>query len=479
MGKENYAGMKVLVMGLGLHGGGAASARFMARAGAEVTITDLQDEKALASSQEELEGLSGKTAFPLRYVLGRHETEDFRKADLVVKNPGVRPDSPYLKDTRRVETDISLFLAASPARLGAVSGTKGKSTTASALHWVLDEARKRGLLPGKARLGGNITVPPLDFLDSLGPEDDVVLELSSFQLGDLAGRKGEGGEALRKPRTAILTAFLRDHMTRYDDDMEAYVADKRVIYRGQGPEDLTVAGDDSWGRSFRRESRARTLARAGEPLPPGEAGGWPGGAGSPGFARLAPGAEPLEVLPGELLVPGRHQRGNLLSAALALLDLGLPPDFVRESLGCFPGIPHRLEFVHEARGIRFYNDSAATIPEAAAAAVEAFEPPPVLVAGGSDKRLDYRSLIPAAARARALILLGGEGTEKLLPLLRAEGLPFRGPFGTVEAAAEAALDAAGPGDTVVLSPGSASFGMFENEFDRGRRWMEAVRGLLV
>jgi UDP-N-acetylmuramoylalanine--D-glutamate ligase len=180
------------------------------------------------------------------------------------------------------------------------------------------------------------------------------------------------------------------------------------------------------------------------------------------------------VVPAKLLTPGYHQKRNLLAAALALLDLGLPPDFIRESLGAFPGIEHRLEFFHEWEGIRFYNDTAATIPEAAEAAVAAFDPAPILVAGGADKDLDFSPLVRAGARARALLLLAGTGTEKLRLLLDHAGVPYRGPFDSVEGAVRAALEAAREGDTVVLSPGCASFGMFLNEFDRGRQWKEAV-----
>jgi UDP-N-acetylmuramoylalanine--D-glutamate ligase len=467
--------MRVLVMGLGLHGGGLESARYLASRGAELTVTDLRDEKVLAPSLEKLEG-----AVPgaVRYVLGRHEREDFVRADLVIKNPGVPPDSPFLRAARRIETDISLFLAASPARLVAVTGSKGKSGTASALHWALQEARNRGLLRGAAFLGGNITRSPLSFLDALGEEDDVVLELSSWQLGDLRlRRQGETGEgpALLKPRAAVLTPIMADHQDRYGS-MEAYVADKRIIYRGQDKGDATVAADDRWGRSFLEETGGRPLVYADAPLPEGRTGGWISGPDGPGLGRL-PSGETAEIVPPRLLVPGSHQKRNLLAAALALLDLGLPPDFIREALGSFPGIEHRLEFFHQAGGIRFYNDTAATIPEAAAAAVAAFDPAPVLVAGGADKDLDFSPLVRAAARTRSLVLLAGTGTEKLRALLDREGVPYRGPFDSVEGAVRAALEAARPGDAVVLSPGCASFGMFLNEFDRGRQWKEAVRRL--
>jgi len=471
-GKNNFAGMKVLVMGLGLNGGGLESARFLAERGAIVTVTDLRDEKTLEPTIEKLK------SFPIRYVLGRHEIEDFRDSDLVVKNPAVKPDSPYLQAAKRIETDISLFLASCPARLLAVTGSKGKSSVSSAIHFALNEARiKVQTLRGKAWLGGNITISPLSFLDELGEEDDVVLELSSWQLGDLRGR------GLLKPRAAVLTTIMRDHQDKYGS-MEAYVDDKRQIYRDQDENDVTVAADDAWGRSFLSESRGRSVLYSTKPLD--SPGGWLSDPQGPGLARLweIPGkgkiaekGRVVEVVPARPLIPGFHQKQNLLIAALALLDLALEADFVRESLGRFPGIEHRLEFFHESGGVKFYNDSAATIPEAAAAALSAFEKPPVLVTGGTDKELDFTPLALAAGKAKALILLAGTGSEKLKTLLDSGGVKYRGPFDSLDAAINAAGEAAAPGDAVVLSPGCASFGMFLNEFDRGRKWKEGVKRL--
>jgi UDP-N-acetylmuramoylalanine--D-glutamate ligase len=522
----NYTGMKALVMGLGLHGGGLESARYLARHGAEVTVTDLRDEKTLAPSIEKLEaegdaggaisinatgdGNAGIGAVnkgrPIRYVLGRHEMADFETADLVIKNPGVRPDSPYLKAARQIETDISIFLANSPARLIAVTGSKGKSSTSSALHWVLQKARKavsaEGLpgqacsgntlsgtaaLPGTAWLGGNITVSPLTFLDELAPGDDVVLELSSWQLGDLRGRvRADKGQALLKPRAAILTAIMPDHLDRYGT-MEAYVADKRIVYQGQDTHDAIIAACDSWGKSFLAESRGRPLVYAESPLKDGISGGWLTGPDGPGLVRLygqhvghilplgiAEG-EAFEAVPARLLVPGYHQKKNLLAAALALLDLGLDAETVSRGLASFPGIEHRLEFFHEAAGVRFYNDTAATIPEAAAAAVEAFgDTPVVLITGGTDKNLDFGPLLKAAPKARGIILLAGTGSDKLKNLFAGAGIAYQGPFDNVDNAVHAVLDTAKSGDIAVLSPGCASFGMFLNEFDRGHKWKEAV-----
>jgi UDP-N-acetylmuramoylalanine--D-glutamate ligase len=495
--------MKVTIMGLGLNGGGLESARYLALRGADCTVTDLKNEQDLAPSIEKLEALT--VARPFRYVLGRHDMDDFKNADLVIKNPGVPSGSPYLAAARRVETDISLFLAASPARLIAVTGSKGKSSTASALCRVLAGMREKSLLRGKAFLGGNITVSPLSFLDELSGDDDVVLELSSWQLGDLRSRLrseydggAPAGEALLKPRAAVLTSIMADHQDRYDG-MEPYVNDKRVVYQGQNKEDATIASaDDPWGRSFLRESPGRPLAYSEHPAGTGPADsptdgptGWIDPRTGAGMVRLADGSVG-EAVPAVLQVPGRHLKKNLLAAALALADLGIPLSHIRESLGTFPGIEHRLEFFREIRGIRFYNDTAATIPEAAAAAVEAFTGgettgngpagPLILVTGGQDKNLDFSPLVTAAARARDIVLLAGTGSDKLIPRLTAAGLPYHGPCTAIGDAAAAALEAArgymGAGRAVVvLSPGCASFGMFKNEFDRGRQWKEAVRNL--
>ena len=500
----DYSGMKALVMGLGLHGGGLESARFMLRRGAVVTVTDTKDEKALAPSIEQLEAACREAGqgVSVRYVLGRHEAEDFRNADIVIKNPGVRPDSPWLQLAKRIETDISLFLAASPARLFAITGTKGKSTAASALHWILTKAReskagfagKTGFV-NKAWLGGNITVSPLSFLEELTADDDVVLELSSWQLGDLKGRTAPNGGPLLKPRAAVLTAIMPDHLDRYAS-MEAYTADKRIIYSGQDRDCVTIAGDDEWGRSFLSETRGRSLVYARAPLPEGQSGGWLADPEGPGLARLYgddwPGfdsrrstGETVELVPSRLRTPGTHQKQNLLAAALAAYGLGVEAEIIRNALASFPGIEHRLEFFHEAGGIRFYNDSAATIPEAAAAAVQALSPgaPLALVTGGNDKNLDFSVLAEAASEARAIILLAGSGSEKLKVLLDEAGINYRGPFDDLDKAVNTALEIArsetarGGCGIVALSPGCTGFGMFQNEFDRGRKWKDAVMRL--
>jgi UDP-N-acetylmuramoylalanine--D-glutamate ligase len=472
----DYSGMKVLIMGLGLNGGGLESARYLLRHGAELTVTDLRDEKTLAPSIEQLESAFNKAhQNPIRYVLGKHEIEDFKKADMVIKNPGVRPDSPFLQASKRIETDISLFLAAVNSnvciRLTAVTGSKGKSSTASALHWVLEHSGE------KSFLGGNITVSPLSFLDDLKDGDNVTLELSSWQLGDLRNHCNADGSFLLEPKAAVITEIMPDHLDRYGS-MEAYIADKKLIYQGQDSRDFTIARDDSWGRSFLAETKATPLAYSGTPLPETVSGGWFNSPDGPGNARLN-GGETVEIVPEKPLVPGRHQKQNLLAAGLTLYGLGLNPKIIIENLGTFPGVEHRLELFCKAMGINFYNDSAATLPNAAAAALEALDTHGdskrmVLVTGGTDKNLDFTPLVQAAGRAKAIILLAGSGSEKLRTLFTDAGLSCLGPFDELDKAVLTALAVAVPGDCVLLSPGCTSFGMFLNEFDRGRKWKEAV-----
>jgi len=216
--RAGIRGLKVTVMGLGLNGGGLATARFFAENGARVTVTDKKSAAELAPSIEAL------AAYPdIRYVLGSHELSDFSDADIVIKNPGVKlAGNEFLAAARCVESDVSVFLRLTRAPILAVTGSKGKSSTVSALHFGLVE------LGYRAFLGGNITVSPLTFLDQTSADTPVVLELSSWQLADLRGR------GLLRPRVAILTHVMPDHQNWYGG-MEPYVADKKQIYAGGAP----------------------------------------------------------------------------------------------------------------------------------------------------------------------------------------------------------------------------------------------------
>lgn len=454
---DSPAGMKVTVVGLGLNGGGLASALFFARRGADVTVTDLRGADTLKDSLAKLEGL------PIRYVLGRHDEKDFSSAEVVIKNPAVLPASPYIEAARRggasIETDLSVFLSLATNPILAVTGSKGKSTTASAIHF--------GLLRVDpcAKLGGNITVSPLSFLEELDPKTPVVLELSSWQIADLAGR------GLLKPRISAFTVILPDHQDKYPG-MKEYVADKTGIFREQEADSKAVFNlDDPWQKEFPQQTRASSFFYSAAPLPDSVDGAWL--EGGVGVCRLGAAAAPKGIL-AETRIPGPHNRMNGLCAALVLSLYGVKAEVIRKALAEFPGVEHRLELFHTWRGIRFYNDSAATIPHATAQALRTLPAPVVLIAGGTDKNIDFSPLADVASIPRSIVLLAGSGTEKIRRILEERRIPYEGPFDSLEPAVRVAKDLAPEGASVLFSPGCTSFGMFLNEFDRGRKFKETV-----
>lgn len=454
--------MRVTVMGLGIHGGGLASALFFARRGARVTVTDLRAREVLSEPIEQLREYS------IRYVLEKHDEADFAGADLVIKNPAVPPSSPYLQVAREagvaVETDLSVFLFLARNPILAVTGSKGKSTTASAIAHGL--AR---VFPG-ARLGGNITVSPLAFLDDLAPDAPVVLELSSWQLADLKGR------GLLAPVVSAFTLILPDHLDKYSG-MDEYVADKTAIFREQGPAQNAIFNlDDPWQRDFPAQTRARPFFYSARALPGGKCGAWLEGAA--GRSRLAPGGAEESIL-GASRIPGAHNRMNLLCAGLTLRLFGVAADVARAALAEFPGVEHRLEMFREWEGIRFYNDSAATIPHATVQALKALPGPIVLITGGTDKNIDFSPLGETARTPRAIVLLAGTATEKIRAVLDAQGVRYEGPFASLREAVDVGIERArdamtDQGVSILFSPGCTSFGMFLNEFDRGRKFKETV-----
>jgi UDP-N-acetylmuramoylalanine--D-glutamate ligase len=453
-----YSGLKVTIMGLGLHGGGLASALFFAKQGAFVTVTDLKDRTYLQPSLTKLKG------FSVRFVLGRHEENDFVNSDLIIKNPAVPESSSYLKLAKSknvpVETDLSIFFKHSSNPVIAVTGSKGKSTTASAIYFCLKKIHP------EAKLGGNITVSPLSFLENLSSHNPVVMELSSWQLADLR----ETGEF--KPKIAVLTKIMPDHMNRYSG-MEEYIADKKIIFQNQKQDDICIFNlDDGYQQVFFSEPGARKYFFSQYPLEEGKEGAW---LDEDNTGRINAGGHKNTIILRDIHLPGLHNRLNLLSAGLALYLYGLKLKDIQKDLYNFPGIEHRLEMCGQRNNLVFYNDSAATIPEATASALKSFSRPIYLITGGTDKSLDFNPLKEVIQIPESIFLLEGTATEKIIQLLNREKIPFKGPFSRLEDAVIYAVSAAGKNGIILFSPGCASFGMFLNEFDRGRQFKEIVK----
>ncbi len=484
---SDIKGKKITVMGLGLNGGGEAAVRFFAKHGASVTVTDMKSADELSPTIEKLKDLEVN----VNYVLGGHRISDFENADCVIKNPGVKIEgNKYLSAAKNIETDISIFLHFSKSPLVAVTGSKGKSSTVSAIHYGLCKA---GI---KSFLGGNITVSPLSFLEETDEKTPVVLELSSWQLSDLRGRN------VLKPRIALITKIVPDHQNWYGD-MESYVADKKLIYENQDENDFTVLDADkddetsrpenalSWGEVFASETRAKVLRYSKHS--PFTSGGnsffgvWEDfSSGRFEGKLLLPGMEkPVTVLE-NLSVPGKHIRSNALNAALVLCLMGIEKERIKDILSGWQGVEHRLQYFFKTENnIRFFNDSCSTVPESAVAAAMSFEKPVILIAGGTDKGLSFSPLTDFLNRKgpenlpEAVFLLSGSGTEKILQGLEKNNERYKGPFENLDSLLDSLkkyISEKKLSDrTVVFSPGATSFGLFRNEFDRGNIFMEKVK----
>lgn len=456
MNMEMLKQLKVTIMGLGLHGGGIASARFFAEAGSIVTVTDLGSPEKLQSSVDRLADLD------IKFVLGEHRNSDFTDADIVIKNPAVPSGSPFLKMAKRVETDISTFLQLSENKIIAVTGSKGKSTTVSAVYHVLKKMNSR------TRLGGNITVSPLTFIHDLRKEDPVILELSSWQLADMGKRD------LLKPEIAVITNIMHDHQNRYSQFSD-YVDDKKLIYRNQDNSCISIFSDDSYGKVFQAESQGEIYTfHSVKPEEMKKNSAWL--ENSKGYFSEDGKSSEL-LVPEKLAVPGDHFRLNMLISAMILKLSGVDSEKIRDGLSSFTGVPHRMEKFAEKKGITFYNDSAATIPEATAAAVNSFTTPLILITGGTDKDLRFDVLKNTLDIPKELYLLEGSGTDKIIPVLKEQGIRWNGPYCTLKEALDQSFRTAAEGDSILLSPGCTSFGMFLNEFDRGDTFKKLVKAL--
>ena len=438
---------RILVVGLGKTG--MSCARFLARRGAAVAVTDTRLEPpGLEAIRRELPDVA--------LFLGGFDRSAFAAAELLVVSPGVSVQDPAIREARArgvpVLGDIELFAQSTQTPVAAVTGSNGKSTTTLLLGEMARIAGRR------TAVGGNLGEPALDLLDR--EIELYVLELSSFQL--------ETTDSLA-PAVATVLNVSPDHLDRYPD-LGAYAAAKARVFRGAGVAILNRDDPAVTAMPGGRERRGFTL---GEPA----AGDWGVRlhAGAPWLCR---GEEPL-IRAADVAIPGSHNRANAL-AALAMGDaLGFPLEAMAEALSSFRGLPHRTQLVAEIGGVRFYDDSKGTNVGATAAALEGFADGSaartVLIAGGDGKGQDFAALGPLLARtARCVVLIGRDA-----PLIEAvldPGTP-RVRARDMAEAVRLAAEHAQPGDRVLLSPACASFDMFRNYEHRGAVFADAVRRL--
>lgn len=457
---------RVTVMGLGLHGGGLGMSRWLIKHGAKIVVTDLKSAKQLAGPVAELKKLDPSITF----VLGEHREKDFTDTDLVIKNPGVPSSSPYLSMASKagvpITTDIGIFVSNFPGTIVGVTGTKGKTTTTTVLHQMIEATGKSVLL------GGNLRKSPLDQLDAATKKTIAILELSSFQLEAFA-------ELKFSPHVAVWTNIFPDHLDRYNT-MEEYIAAKANIIKFQKSDDVFVTNADQTELEKLAETAKSKVVffSATKELTHG--------------AYVKDGALQLSTPDGQmrlcsiadLKIVGSHNVENMLAASAAAHQLGVSIEIIKKVLTSFQGVDNRLQTIRTVGGVDYINDTASTIPSSTIAALDAFARPIVLIAGGAEKNLPIDELAAhILEKAKKVVLLDAPVSKKLLKKMheldatRTSKLTVSQHANSMQSAVELASKEAVVGDVVLLSPGAASFGMFTNEFDRGDQFVEAVKKL--
>lgn len=448
---DALAGRKVLVMGLGRFGGGVDATRFAVKAGALVTVTDMSTEDKLAEAVNELRSQPN-----VELKLGCHEADDFLSADVIIVNPAVRPDHEMLQMAgehgKRITSQIALFFLFCPARIVGITGANGKSTTTALTAHLLEHGKKSSSQATYAHvwLGGNIGHRPLlATLDQVAPEDVVVLELSSFQLEQLA-------QIGRAPSAALLTNLTPNHLDRHGT-FEAYCAAKEAIFQFQKLDEevpavsIFNAADPIAMQCFRKyqgQAGRRCLTYSGDDVP--------------------------ESVRDRFGLPGLANLSNLAGAMTIARQFGLDDEAIADALPSFKSLPHRLEPVAEIDGVTWCNDSIATTPESVMVALDALEAPKIIIAGGYDKGVSFEELgRKIANRVKTAILIGQTAAKIAEAIaagsegnLKTEIVQAQSLAGAVQAARRRAV----PGDVVLLSPACASYDMFQNFQQRGRQF---------
>lgn len=454
MDRAFLSGKKVVVMGLGRFGGGLDSALFAVKSGSKVLITDLAAESELYDSLERLNDCD------VEYHLGEHREEDFRQADVVIVNPAIPPDNPFIEIARKagsvITSQMELFFQQCPARIIGITGANGKSTTTSLTAQLLtagcgqDTAGYRHVW-----LGGNIGHQPLlDIADQIHSDDIVVLEISNFQLDQLARIQAA-------PQISLITNLTANHLDRHGT-FENYCRTKEIIFKYQklDPQNPAVSifnAEDSitraWYQKYLDDPGRRCLAFSADDVP--------------------------EIYLEKFQLPGRANRSNLAAALAIVSCFGIEPDRIAQGVDTFEGLPNRCRKVADIDGIRWYDDSKATTPVSTMAALNGIEDPKILIAGGYDKKISFASLGECIARrAKAAVLIGqtadaiaasvSQSGQTDCMVRRAESM---------EQAVQTARELAVPGDVVLMSPACASYDMFKNYISRSEAFIEAIEAL--
>ncbi|MBN1666860.1 MAG: UDP-N-acetylmuramoyl-L-alanine--D-glutamate ligase [Anaerolineales bacterium] len=457
----NWKARRVLILGAARQG--LALARYLCERGASVVLNDRRSAAELAAAQAELADL------PLEWVLGEHPVELLDGIDLVCPSGGVPLTLPLLVAARQrgipFSNDSQIFLEAAPCRVVGITGSAGKTTTTTLLGRMAAAQAETDPSLRRVWVGGNIGNPLITELDQMAPQDLAVVELSSFQL-----------ELMRcAPQVAVILNITPNHLDRHGS-MAAYTAAKAQILAHQGAEDIAVLGHDdpgAWslvpkvrGELFSFGWQRQPEVRSGVFLDGEWISRWQGEAVTPLLSRQ------------QIALRGEHNVLNVLAACAVAQALGFSVQSTQAGAQDFGGVPHRLELVRQWGGARWYNDSIATAPERAMAAIRSFDEPLILLAGGRDKDLPWQEFAELVCRRVDHLILFGEAADLIAQQIaqlpgRPEKLTVE-TYPTLEPAIRAAARTVQGGEVVLLSPGGTSFDEFVDFAERGecfRKWV--------
>lgn len=443
----NLQNKKVLLMGLGILGGGVATAKWLLKRGALLTITDMKSEEDLAPSLLKIKEFTKETKTQIKYVLGGHEVYDFLDNEIIVINPDVPLDNPFLKVAReagkQIENELTLFykFAKFKTSIG-ITGTRGKTTTT---NWIGHIIKSAGL--NVKVLGNDPEKPFLSEIENCDEDTVAVIEMPSFQLEMF----GECGKA---PHVAVITNLYQDHLSRHKT-MESYALAKANIFKNQTENDFLVLNKENlWTDFFLKQNpKAKVVFSSDVGL---------SGFNSEDFISKF----------------GEHNLKNFLAGAAASLSLGISQEQIIAIIDSLPQIKWREELVYEKDGLKIYNDTASTSPEAFVSAAKRFKGKNTFfIVGGTDRELDFKDwteFVKSNLDSQHVVFLTGSATEKMKADL---GWTHFNEFNTLEECFGFALQKMEKKGILVFSPGAKSFEKFKNEFDRGEKFNAIVKKL--
>lgn len=451
--KKFFKGKKITVMGLGLLGRGLGYTKFLAECGADLIVTDLKNEKQLVTSLKSLKKYKN-----IKFILGEHRLEDFKGRDIIMKAAGVPLDSIYIKEAQKnnipIEMDVSLFAKlALGVKIVGVTGTRGKSMTTTLIYKILSENIK----DKKVYLGGNLRgLATLPLLKRIKSGDILVCELDSWQL------QGFGDNKI-SPNISIFTSFMPDHMNYYKDSMKKYFDDKANIFKNQKKSDVLIIRPGMKKFIKKSEVKGKFIV-----------------------------VNPKSIEDWKFNVLGTHHRENLACAVEVAKQFGIPISKIKKTIANFKDLEGRMQLLRVYKGVKIYNDNNATTPEATIAGLEALsdvlrpsrtsnvrkglQNKIILICGGADKNLPFDNLIKKINQTCKFVsLISGNGTDKFLSSKKLKVKSYQGE--DFKSVVIEAIKNSKKGDTILFSPAFASFGMFNNEYERNDLFMKIIKEL--